>query len=60
MKIGQSEIIGTQTSFSSNFGGKLSFILSFPFPERHAKYVNYLAFGCKYINNPLAAAAAAT
>jgi hypothetical protein len=25
---------GTQTSFSANFGGKLSFIPSFLFPER--------------------------
>jgi len=29
MKILQKEITGTQTSFSTNFGGKLSFILSF-------------------------------
>ncbi len=28
MKILQNEITGTQTSFSTNFGGKLSFILS--------------------------------
>jgi hypothetical protein len=34
MKILQNEITGTQTSFSTNFGGNLSFILSFPFPER--------------------------
>jgi hypothetical protein len=29
MKILQNEITGTQASFSTNFGGKLSFILSF-------------------------------
>jgi hypothetical protein len=29
----QSKINGTQTSFFTKFGGKLSFILSFPFPE---------------------------
>jgi hypothetical protein len=34
MKILHSEVTGTQTSFSTNFGGKLSFILSFLFPER--------------------------
>jgi hypothetical protein len=30
----QKEITGTQTSFSTNFGGKLSFILCFLFAER--------------------------
>jgi hypothetical protein len=34
MKILQIKIIGTQTTFSTNFGGKLSFILSFLFLER--------------------------
>jgi len=34
MKILQNEITGTQTKFSTNFGGKLSFMLSFLFPER--------------------------
>jgi hypothetical protein len=34
MKVLQKEITGTQTSFSTNFGGKLSFILCFLFPER--------------------------
>jgi hypothetical protein len=34
MKILQKEITGTQTSFCTNFGGKLSFIPSFLFPER--------------------------
>ncbi len=32
MKISQKEITGTQTSCSTNFGGKLSFILCFLFP----------------------------
>jgi hypothetical protein len=31
MQILQNEITGTQTSFSTNFGGKLSFIVSFIF-----------------------------
>jgi hypothetical protein len=40
MKILQSEITGTQTSFSTNFGGKMSFIMSFIFPERfHCCYI---------------------
>ncbi len=40
MKILQTEITGTQTSFSTNFGSKLSFILSFHFPERlHSCYI---------------------
>jgi hypothetical protein len=34
MKILQKEITGTQTSFSANIGGKLSFILCFLFPQR--------------------------
>jgi hypothetical protein len=34
MKILHSKITGTQTSCSNNFGGKLSFILSFLIPER--------------------------
>ncbi len=34
MKILQKEITGTQTSFSTNFNGKLSFIQCFLFPER--------------------------
>jgi hypothetical protein len=34
MKILHKEITGTQTSFSTNFGGKLSFILSSLSPER--------------------------
>ncbi len=33
MKILQNEITGTQTKFSTNFGAKLSFNLSFIFPE---------------------------
>jgi hypothetical protein len=40
MKILQNEITLIQTSFSTNFGGKLSFILSFLFLERlHCCYV---------------------
>jgi hypothetical protein len=34
MKILQNEITGTPIGFSINFGGKLSFILSFLSPER--------------------------
>jgi len=34
MKILQKEIRGTQTRFSTNFGGKLTFIMCFLFPER--------------------------
>ncbi len=34
MKILQSKMTETQTSFPTNFGGKLGFILSFFFPER--------------------------
>ncbi len=42
MKILQNKITGTQTSFSTNFGGKLSFILSFLFPERlHCCYIYF-------------------
>jgi hypothetical protein len=35
MKILQNEITGTQTSFSTNFGGTLSFIQSFIFPAAY-------------------------
>jgi hypothetical protein len=42
MKIFQKEITGTQTSFFTNFGGKLSFILCFMFPERlHCCYIYF-------------------
>jgi hypothetical protein len=34
MKILHTQVTGTQTSFSTNFGGKLSFIVSFLCPER--------------------------
>ncbi len=34
MKVLQNEVTETQTSFSINFGGKLSFVLSFPFSLR--------------------------
>jgi len=46
MKILQNKILGTQISFSTNFGGKLSSILSFLFSERlHCCFLyNY----CKY------------
>jgi hypothetical protein len=33
MKILQNQIIGTQISFSTNFGDKMSFILYFHFPK---------------------------
>ncbi len=36
MKILQKEITGTRTSFSTNFGGKLSFILCFFFLSAYA------------------------
>jgi len=49
MKILQNEINGTQTSFSTNFGGKLSFILSFLFPER--LHCCYIYFHCSYLYN---------
>ncbi len=40
MKFLQNQINGTQTSFSTNFGGILSFILSFLFHERlHCSYI---------------------
>ncbi len=43
MKILQNEITGTQTSFSTNFGGKLSFILCFLFPDRlHCTAATYI------------------
>jgi hypothetical protein len=43
MKILQNEITGTQTSFSTNFGGKLSFILCFICFERlHCIAVTYI------------------
>jgi len=41
MKILQNEIIGTQTSFSTNLGGKLSFVLFFFFPE-HLQVATYI------------------
>ncbi len=42
-------IIGTQTSFFTDFGGKLSFILSFLFPER--LHCCYIYFHCSYLHN---------
>ncbi len=48
----QKEITGTQTSFSTNFGDTLSFIMCFLFPERLHCY--YIYFQCsdlyKYYN----------
>jgi hypothetical protein len=47
----QNEITGTQTSFfSTNLGGKLSFILSFLFPERLHTAAAYI-FHCSYLYN---------
>ncbi len=44
MKILQKEITGTQSSFSTNFKGKLSFIQCFRFPERlHCWYIYFSA-----------------
>jgi len=47
MKILQSEITEIQTSFSTNFGGNVSFILSFRFPERLYGY--YIYFHYSYL-----------
>jgi hypothetical protein len=41
-KILYNEITGTQTSFSTNFGGKLRFILFFIFPELRDADVTYI------------------
>jgi hypothetical protein len=49
MKILQNEITRFQTSFSTNFGGKLSFILSFLFPER--LHCCYIYFQYSYLYN---------
>jgi hypothetical protein len=49
MKILQKEITGTQTSFSTSSGGKLSFILCFLFPER--LHCCYIYFHCSYLYN---------
>jgi hypothetical protein len=43
----QNEIIGTQISFSTNFGGKLNFIMSFLFPWR--LHCSYIYFHCSYL-----------
>jgi hypothetical protein len=51
MKIVQNEIIETQTDFSTNFGGKLSFIMSFLFPER--LHCCYIYFHCSYLYNSI-------
>jgi len=43
------QITGTQTSLFANFVGKLSFILSFLFPERF--HCCYIHFHCSYLYN---------
>jgi hypothetical protein len=50
MKILQKKITATQTSFSTNFGGKLSFILCFTLPER-LHYYCHIYFHCSYVFN---------
>jgi hypothetical protein len=49
MKILQNEIIGTQINFSTNFGGKLNFILSFLFLEHLS--CCYMYFHDTYLYN---------
>jgi len=49
MKVLQNEITGTQISFATNFGGELSFILSFHFLERLDCY--YISFHYSYLYN---------
>jgi hypothetical protein len=51
MKILQSKITGTQTSFSTSFGGKLSFILSCLFPERLPQQSFFFFFEAKFRQN---------
>jgi hypothetical protein len=46
MRILQSEWTGNQTSFSTNFGGKLSFILSFLVSERLHRCYIYFQYSC--------------
>ncbi len=48
-KIFQNDISRTQTSFSTKSGGKLSFILSFLFPE--GLHGCYMYFHCSYLHN---------
>ncbi len=48
MKILQNEINGTQTSFSTNSGGKLRFIESFLFPELLNSAATYIFTGPLY------------
>jgi hypothetical protein len=47
MKNLQNEITGIQTIFSTNFGNKLTFILSFLFPE--CVHCCYIYFHCSYL-----------
>jgi hypothetical protein len=49
MKILQNEMTRTQTSFPTNFGGKLSSIPSFLFLER--LHCCYMYFHCSYLYN---------
>jgi hypothetical protein len=49
MKILGKEITGTQTSFATNFGGKLSLILCFLFLE--LLHCCYIYFHCSYLYN---------
>jgi len=49
MKILENEITGTRTSLSANFGDKLSFTLSFLFPELLHCY--YIYFHCSHLYN---------
>ncbi len=52
MKYYKTKITRTQTSFSTNFGGKLSFIHSFLFPERlHCCCCCCIYFHCSYLYN---------
>jgi hypothetical protein len=48
-KFYETKMIGTQTSCFTNFGRKLSFILSFLFPDR--LHCCYIYFHCSYLYN---------
>jgi len=51
MKSLQNEVTGTQTSFSTNFGGKLSFILPLLFQWAPPLQLAYIYFHCSYLYN---------
>jgi len=51
MNILQSEIIETQTSFSTTFGGKPSFHPLFPFSWALPPLLGYIYFHCSYLYN---------